>query len=100
MPTYEYQCSHCQKMQEAFQRMQDAPLTTCPACGEAALQRRLFSAPSFQLKGKGWYKTDYTATTPAAAESKESTASKETKEPKETKETPAEKPAASTGEAA
>lgn len=60
MPTYSYKCSKCEQITEAFQNISEAPLTDCPNCGESALQRVLLSAPTFQLKGKGWYKTDYT----------------------------------------
>ena len=58
MPTYEYQCTACQHQMEAFQKMSDEPLKECPVCHESGL-KRLVSAAGFQLKGGGWYVTDY-----------------------------------------
>ncbi len=58
MPTYEYQCTACHHQMEAFQKMSDEPLKECPICHQAGLQR-LVSAAGFQLKGGGWYATDY-----------------------------------------
>ena len=58
MPIYEYRCQSCEETVEKLQRMNDAPLTDCPACGESAL-KRLVSASSFRLKGGGWYETDF-----------------------------------------
>jgi putative FmdB family regulatory protein len=57
MPIYEYECLSCGKRTEILQRMNDAPLAACPSCG--AEVKKLISAPSFQLKGSGWYATDY-----------------------------------------
>ena len=58
MPIYEYACTNCDHTLDALQKMSDASLVDCPACGEPAL-RRLLSAPRFRLKGKGWYETDF-----------------------------------------
>lgn len=58
MPIYEYQCGHCGHQLEAFQKFSDDPLTECPKCNQAALSK-LVSATSFQLKGTGWYATDF-----------------------------------------
>lgn len=58
MPIYEYQCTLCGHHLEAFQTMSDAALTDCPSCHQAALQK-LVSAAGFQLKGTGWYATDF-----------------------------------------
>jgi putative FmdB family regulatory protein len=58
MPIYEYRCGSCGHYLDALQKISDAPLTDCPECEEAAL-RRLISAPSFRLKGSGWYETDF-----------------------------------------
>ena len=58
MPIYEYQCQSCQHRLEKLQRINDEPLTDCPQCGEARLQR-LVSAAAFRLKGAGWYETDF-----------------------------------------
>ena len=58
MPIYEYRCDSCGNLLEALQKIGDAHLLDCPECGESAL-RRLMSAPSFRLKGSGWYETDF-----------------------------------------
>jgi len=58
MPIYEYRCEACGHGLEAIQKFSDAPLTECPECGKASLQK-LISAPSFHLKGSGWYQTDF-----------------------------------------
>lgn len=58
MPIYEYQCEDCGHALEALQKMADAPLRDCPECSAPRL-RRLISAPSFRLKGGGWYETDF-----------------------------------------
>ena len=58
MPIYEYQCQDCQNKLEVMQRMSEALLKICPACGKEAL-RKLVSAVGFQLKGTGWYETDF-----------------------------------------
>lgn len=58
MPIYEYQCSACGHTLDALQKISDAPLTDCPACNQSALQKQV-SASSFQLKGTGWYATDF-----------------------------------------
>jgi putative FmdB family regulatory protein len=56
MPIYEYRCEECGDFEE-MQRITDAPLTRCPKCRRKL--RRLISNTSFQLKGSGWYMTDY-----------------------------------------
>lgn len=58
MPIYEYACSNCDHRLDALQKISDPPLVDCPACGRPGL-KRLLSAPSFRLKGKGWYETDF-----------------------------------------
>ena len=58
MPIYEYKCSACRHELESLQKFADAPLVTCPACGKDALTK-LVSAAGFQLKGSGWYQTDF-----------------------------------------
>ena len=58
MPIYEYRCDACGHYLDALQKIADAPLRDCPACGASAL-RRLVSAPNFRLKGSGWYETDF-----------------------------------------
>ncbi|HHL2559945.1 TPA: FmdB family zinc ribbon protein [Yersinia enterocolitica] len=58
MPIYEYACSACNHRLEKLQKFSDAPLTQCPACHQPALAK-LISAAGFQLKGTGWYATDF-----------------------------------------
>ena len=58
MPIYEYQCTKCGHGLEAIQKFSDDPLTSCPACNEEALKKKV-SAPSFRLSGGGWYETDF-----------------------------------------
>jgi putative FmdB family regulatory protein len=58
MPTYEYLCDGCGERFERRQRITAEPITECPSC-DARRVRRLISASSFQLKGSGWYLTDY-----------------------------------------
>jgi len=58
MPIYEYRCEACEHYLDALEKISDAPLKDCPACGKSKL-KRLISAPSFRLKGSGWYETDF-----------------------------------------
>lgn len=58
MPIYEYQCTACGHHLESFQKMSDEPLKDCPECHKATLQKQI-SAAGFQLKGTGWYATDF-----------------------------------------
>ena len=58
MPIYEYRCTDCGHRLEALQRLADAPLLVCPACGKESLTK-LMSAVGFHLKGSGWYATDF-----------------------------------------
>ena len=58
MPTYEYRCGHCGDFEE-IERITNPPLSRCPQCRRKV--RRLISSTSFQLKGTGWYMTDYGA---------------------------------------
>lgn len=67
MPIYEYRCSACGHETEALQKMSDAPLTDCPSCGKPALSK-LISAAGFQLKGSGWYVTDFRGGTKSKAD--------------------------------
>jgi putative FmdB family regulatory protein len=57
VPIYEYQCTKCGEVFEAFQRITDEPLSECKFC--RAKVEKLISQSSFQLKGSGWYLTDY-----------------------------------------
>ncbi|GMV02369.1 MAG: zinc ribbon domain-containing protein [Burkholderiaceae bacterium] len=58
MPIYAYRCDHCGVEKDVLQKLSDAPLAVCPDCGAEAFHKRL-SAPAFQLKGSGWYVTDF-----------------------------------------
>ena len=58
MPIYEYACEACGHAFEALQKVSDRPLKKCPECGKPRL-KKLVSAPSFRLKGGGWYETDF-----------------------------------------
>lgn len=58
MPIYAYKCSSCGHTKDALQKFSDAPLTDCPACGKSTFAKQL-TAPGFQLKGSGWYVTDF-----------------------------------------
>ena len=82
MPIYAYRCAACGHAQDVLQKMSDPLLTRCPACGADAFQKQL-TAAGFQLKGSGWYVTDFrdgkktgadaakpAADAPAAAEAK------------------------------
>jgi len=58
MPIYAYRCSNCGHAQDVLQRMSDPVLTVCPACGQPAYVKQV-TAAGFQLKGSGWYVTDF-----------------------------------------
>lgn len=58
MPIYEYLCENCGKELEKIQKISDEPLVDCPECGKAQLRKKI-SAVGFQLKGTGWYATDF-----------------------------------------
>ena len=88
MPIYEYQCQKCSETTEIMQKFSDAPLRKCPACGGKVA--KLMSMNSFQLKGSGWYVTDYAGRkSEAAPKEASSPAAPEAKTPEAPKETPA-----------
>jgi putative FmdB family regulatory protein len=58
MPIYEYRCAACGHKLEALQKFTEAPLSDCPVCGKSSLSK-LVSVAGFQLKGSGWYATDF-----------------------------------------
>jgi putative FmdB family regulatory protein len=58
MPIYAYKCESCGHSKDVLQKISDAPLTDCPACGAPAFKKQL-TAAGFQLKGSGWYVTDF-----------------------------------------
>jgi len=58
MPIYAYRCASCGHAQDVLQKMSDPLLSVCPACGAATFSKQL-TAAGFQLKGSGWYATDF-----------------------------------------
>ena len=58
MPIYEYQCGSCGSKKEHLQKLSDEPIPVCPTCGSNTYTK-LISAAGFQLKGSGWYATDF-----------------------------------------
>ncbi len=67
MPIYAYRCASCGHSRDVLQKMSDPVLTTCPACGADQFQKQV-TAAGFQLKGSGWYATDFKgAAAPATA---------------------------------
>src|SRR5215510_395904 len=88
MPIYEYSCQKCGHHLEIMQKMSDKPLTRCPEC-KGKLEK-IFSQTSFQLKGSGWYVSDYTSR--GKAEKSEKTDKGEKKPDKTEKPDKSEKP--------
>ena len=91
MPIYEYRCRACGFEKEYLQKHADAPIEVCERCGQAAMSK-LLSAAGFQLKGSGWYATDFKnagAKPKPTAESdgQEASSGKESKDAKDTKDT-------------
>jgi len=66
MPIYAYRCEACGFAKDALQKVSDAPLTDCPTCGKPTFKKQL-TAAGFQLKGTGWYATDFRGNNGAAA---------------------------------
>jgi putative FmdB family regulatory protein len=58
MPIYAYKCQSCGHAKDVLQKLSDPPLSVCPACGESAFSKQV-TAAGFQLKGTGWYATDF-----------------------------------------
>lgn len=58
MPIYAYRCEACGFEKDVLQKLSDAPLTQCPSCGQASFAKQV-TAAGFQLKGSGWYVTDF-----------------------------------------
>ncbi len=65
MPIYAYKCESCGHAKDVLQKISDAPLTECPACGKSTFSKQL-TAAGFQLKGSGWYATDFRGSTSGA----------------------------------
>lgn len=83
MPIYEYQCRLCQHSLDTLQKMNDAPLLECPACHQPGLER-MVSAAGFQLKGQGWYVTDFKDKAKASTAQTEAPSDKKTTTPEAT----------------
>jgi putative FmdB family regulatory protein len=81
MPIYEYRCGACGQEHEALQKVSEPPLVKCPACGKPALQK-LLSAAGFQLKGSGWYATDFKGGGKKKPEEKKADSTADSKEAK------------------
>ena len=90
MPIYEYRCNDCGHEMEKLQKISDAPLSDCPACGKPALQK-LVSAAGFRLKGGGWYETDF------KSGNKKNIAKADSKRKADTKSSSASKPSSTSG---
>jgi putative FmdB family regulatory protein len=58
MPIYAYRCAACGHAKDVLQKLSDAPLSVCPSCGEPRFEKQV-TAAGFQLKGSGWYVTDF-----------------------------------------
>jgi putative FmdB family regulatory protein len=74
MPIYAYKCGSCGHAKDVLQKLSDAPLAVCPACGAAAFSKQV-TAAGFQLKGSGWYATDFkggSSAAPASADGSKS----------------------------
>lgn len=105
MPIYTYKCSSCGKEQDVLRKISDPKLTVCPSCGKETFAKQL-TAPGFQLKGSGWYATDFKGGNKPAAANADANASaktdvkadtKTTSEPAKTEVKPAEKASAASG---
>lgn len=86
MPIYAYKCASCGFAKDVLQKISDAPLTDCPQCGAQAFNKQI-TAAGFQLKGSGWYATDFrggakTSTDSDTAKSESKTESKPADTPK------------------
>jgi putative FmdB family regulatory protein len=83
VPIYEYQCTKCGETFEAFQKITDEPLSNCKFCQSKV--EKLISHTSFQLKGSGWYLTDYAHKSSSSNSAEKSTTSEGSSKPAETK---------------
>ncbi len=99
MPIYAYKCGSCGHAKDVLQKISDAPLTACPACGADTFSKQV-TAAGFQLKGSGWYATDFrggSGTAAAAAPTTDSSASKPADSTPAAPSTPSDSPTASAG---
>ena len=84
MPIYEYKCSACGHQEDHLQKLSEAPLSKCPACGRKKYAKQL-TAAGFQLKGSGWYATDFKGGKKPEAAKPEATAEAKTESKTESK---------------
>jgi len=77
MPIYAYKCGSCGHAKDVLQKIADAPLTDCPECGKPTFSKQL-TAAGFQLKGSGWYATDFKGGSGGTAAAASDTASAST----------------------
>jgi putative FmdB family regulatory protein len=84
MPIYEYKCHACGHTLEVLQKISDSPLTECPNCGKSSLDK-VISATQFQLKGSGWYATDFKTSSAPKKEDAATTTESSTEKKSETK---------------
>lgn len=99
MPIYEYRCPSCGFQKEHLQKMSDDPLSVCPSCGTTGYAKQL-SAAGFQLKGSGWYATDFKGgnnKVPVSTEKPKSAENSESSENKGSSKEGAPSPACATG---
>ena len=94
MPIYAYRCESCGFTKDVLQKVSDAPLTECPSCSKSAFRKQV-TAAGFQLKGTGWYVTDFRNGSGAAGKPAQAEAKPETKT--ETKSEPAAPATGTTG---
>jgi putative FmdB family regulatory protein len=80
MPIYEYLCNSCGAEKEHLQKINDAPITACPVCGSSNYTK-LISAAGFQLKGSGWYVTDFKNNKAKQTDSQSTTKTQESAQP-------------------
>jgi putative FmdB family regulatory protein len=95
MPIYEYRCGDCGQKKDFLQKVNDAPIDTCPACGSKSYAKAL-TAAGFQLKGNGWYATDFKSGS-TAKESASPSEGAATTEAAKTSDTATTKPESSAG---
>jgi putative FmdB family regulatory protein len=89
MPIYAYKCASCGFAKDVLQKISDPQLTQCPQCGAETFNKQI-TAAGFQLKGSGWYATDFRGgSTPAADKSTENSAGKATPDSAKTEAKPA-----------
>lgn len=97
MPIYAYKCGSCGHAKDVLQKISDAPLSACPACGADTFSKQV-TAAGFQLKGSGWYATDFRGGAAAApAPATDGSASKPADSTPAAPSTPSDSPAASAG---